>query len=87
MTWFILTVMPVVVTLLTMIYNWRIAYGKLDWLTYAIGASFFSIFIVIEGTLALQSPDQRMVALFMLPNFWGVIMSIKGVVRVRDSKE
>lgn len=64
---------------------WYISKGHLK-VSYYLSIFVYSMVAIVDTSVALANPDQVGILLFDLVNFWAIIMSIKGAVRLRRER-
>ena len=80
-TFFTTITLFVVATIL--VSEWFNAKGRLD-ITYPLGVLKFIGFFILEGALAVNSPEQKALILFVLVDTWGAAMNFKGWRRLKQ---
>jgi hypothetical protein len=77
-----LWIMTISVVSIQFVNHWFFSKGRLR-ISYSLSIVAYSLYIIIETIIALRDPAQLSILLFNVVNFWGLLMAIKGLRRLR----
>lgn len=64
------------------IHQWVLSKGNLR-VSYRMAIGVYIGYIIVETTLALRNPEQLHILVFNTVNVWGIVMAIKGLLRLK----
>jgi hypothetical protein len=71
--------------LLTMVSSYLVAQGRLK-AVYVIGVANGTLYVVLNGAIAVADPSQTGVAVLVIPSAWGIAMAVVGLRRLRKER-
>jgi hypothetical protein len=78
----LLWLLSITVICIQFINHWFYGNGKFQY-SYPLAMIAFTIYIIIETSVAIRDPHQYALILFNITNIWGFIMALKGYLRIR----
>jgi hypothetical protein len=72
--------------LLTMVSSYLVAQGQLK-RVYVIGVINGTLYVILNGAIAIADPSQMGVMVLIIPSGWGVAMAIIGLRRLEKEKK
>ena len=84
--WFF-TSMSVFLVVVVGISEWFNSKGNLK-VVYPLNVLKYGGFIILETALAINDPKQAAILIFNISNTWGLLMNVKGIIRLyKESKQ
>lgn len=77
-------VLSAITVILSVLSHFALSKGKLNFV-YPLNIIIYSLYIIIETSLAFNSPEQIGIILFLFTNTWALVMAISGLKRLRSA--